>query len=55
MRGNRLARLTPYGLIGPALIAFAAVLGYPIVRLIWLSLQDFGPRSLFTGEAPFVG
>jgi N,N'-diacetylchitobiose transport system permease protein len=55
VRDSRLARLTPYGLIGPALIAFAAVLGYPIVRLIWLSLQDFGPRSLFTGEAPFVG
>jgi len=55
VRGNRLARFTPYGLIGPALIAFAAVLGYPIVRLVWLSLQDFGPRSLFTGEAPFVG
>jgi len=36
-------------------IAFAAVLGYPLVRLIWLSMQDFGPRSLFTGEAPFVG
>lgn len=26
-----------------------------MVRLIWLSVQDFGPRSLFTGEAPFVG
>lgn len=55
VRDSRLARLTPYGLIGPAVIAFAAVLGYPLVRLIWLSLQDFGPRSLFTGEAPFVG
>jgi N,N'-diacetylchitobiose transport system permease protein len=55
VRGNRFARFTPYGLIGPAVIAFAAVLGYPLVRLITLSVQDFGPRSLFTGEAPFVG
>ncbi|MGC4943272.1 carbohydrate ABC transporter permease [Kribbella sp. DT2] len=55
VRGRRLARFTPYGLIGPAVIAFAAVLGYPLVRLVWLSVQDFGPRSLFTGEAPFVG
>lgn len=54
-RASRFARLTPYGLIGPAVIAFAVVLGYPLVRLIWLSVQDFGPRSLFTGEAPFVG
>jgi N,N'-diacetylchitobiose transport system permease protein len=54
-RASRFARLTPYGLIGPAVIAFAVVLGYPMVRLIWLSVQDFGPRSLFTGEAPFVG
>jgi N,N'-diacetylchitobiose transport system permease protein len=55
VRPHRLARLTPYWLVGPAVIAFAAVLGYPMVRLIWLSVQDFGPRSLFTGEAPFVG
>ena len=54
-RARRLARFTPYGLLGPAVIAFAAVLGYPMVRLVWLSVQDFGPRSLFTGEAPFVG
>jgi N,N'-diacetylchitobiose transport system permease protein len=55
VRGSRFARLTPYGLVGPAVVAFAAVLGYPLVRLIWLSVQSFGPRSLFTGEAPFVG
>jgi N,N'-diacetylchitobiose transport system permease protein len=55
VRAGRLARLTPYGLVGPAVLAFAAVLGYPLVRLVWLSVQDFGPRSLFTGEAPFVG
>jgi N,N'-diacetylchitobiose transport system permease protein len=55
VRGSRFARLTPYGLVGPAVIAFAAVLGYPLVRLVWLSVQSFGPRSLFTGEAPFVG
>lgn len=55
VRPNRLARLTPYGLIGPSVVAFVVVLGYPMVRLIWLSVQDFGPRSLFTGEAPFVG
>src|SRR4051794_30777549 len=55
VRPYRLARLTPYGLIGPAGLAFVVVLGYPMARLIWLSVQDFGPRSLFTGEAPFVG
>lgn len=55
VRAHRIARLTPYGLIVPSVIAFVAVLGYPLVRLAWLSVQDFGPRSLFTGEAPFVG
>jgi N,N'-diacetylchitobiose transport system permease protein len=45
----------PYGLIAPAVIVLLVVLGYPMVQLIVLSTQKFDSRSLFTGEAGFVG
>ncbi|MDA5147527.1 sugar ABC transporter permease [Streptomyces sp. AD681] len=50
-RGNRVA----YLLVAPAVIVLLAVLAYPIGRLIVLSFQSFDSRSLFTGDAPFVG
>ncbi|MEU4575180.1 sugar ABC transporter permease [Nonomuraea sp. NPDC023979] len=51
---DRRSRL-PYGLVAPAVIVLAVTLGYPVVRLVVLSFQKFDSRSLFTGEAPFVG
>ncbi|MGN7704417.1 carbohydrate ABC transporter permease [Cellulosimicrobium sp. ES-005] len=45
----------PYGLVAPAVLVLVVVLGYPMVRLLMLSFQRFDARSLFTGDAPFVG
>ncbi|MEW2549989.1 sugar ABC transporter permease, partial [Streptomyces sp. NPDC047002] len=48
-------RLLPWAMVAPALAALLLVQGYPLVRLLVLSTEDFGPRSLFTGESDFVG
>ncbi|MCI2417002.1 sugar ABC transporter permease [Saccharopolyspora sp. K220] len=45
----------PWAMIAPAVLVILVVLGYPLVRLAILSFQDFGSRSLFTGEADFAG
>ncbi|MCF3963886.1 carbohydrate ABC transporter permease [Streptomyces fuscigenes] len=47
--------LLPWAMVAPALAALLLVQGYPLVRLLVLSTQDFGPRSLFTGQSDFVG
>lgn len=41
----------PYGLLVPALLALALALGYPLVRQVVLSFQEFGLAQQF-GEAP---
>ncbi|GAA3196365.1 sugar ABC transporter permease [Actinocorallia longicatena] len=45
----------PYLLLAPAAVLFALILGYPLVKLLVLSFQDFGLRALFTGTAEWVG
>ncbi|MDX6739519.1 sugar ABC transporter permease [Actinocorallia sp. A-T 12471] len=45
----------PYLLLAPAAALFALILGYPLVKLLILSFQDFGLRALFTGTAEWVG
>jgi N,N'-diacetylchitobiose transport system permease protein len=45
----------PVILFGPAGIVLAGVLGYPLVRLIINSFQDFGLRALFTGTTQWIG
>lgn len=54
-RHTQRGRVLPYALIAPAVVVLLVVLGWPVLQLVVLSLQDYGPRSLFTGEAPFVG
>ncbi|MFC7500649.1 carbohydrate ABC transporter permease [Nocardioides sp. CPCC 206347] len=41
----------PYGLVVPATIALGLALGYPLVRQVVLSLQEFGLAQQF-GQAP---
>ena len=48
-------RATPYLLLAPAALVLGLVLGYPLVRLVLLSFQDYGLRALFTGQAPWNG
>ena len=48
-------RIAPYALLAPAALVLGLVLGYPLVRLVLISFQDYGLRALFTGQAPWTG
>jgi N,N'-diacetylchitobiose transport system permease protein len=52
---RRLAPLVPYALLAPALVVLAAVLGFPLYRLVSLSFQQYGLRELFAGKGTFIG
>jgi N,N'-diacetylchitobiose transport system permease protein len=45
-------RATPYVLALPTLIVLAALLAYPVIKMIMLSFQHVTQRDLFTGESP---
>lgn len=45
----------PYALLVPAAVALLLMFGYPIVRLITLSLQSFGLKQQFGAAAEWVG
>ncbi|WP_245594381.1 carbohydrate ABC transporter permease [Actinospica robiniae] len=53
-RRRRVSAL-PYGLLAPAALILGLVVGYPLVRLVIISTQDFGLRALFTGTTPYIG
>ncbi|MEE1927652.1 sugar ABC transporter permease [Streptomyces sp. TRM 70351] len=42
----------PYLLIGPAIVAIAAVFAWPLVKTVIMSFQDMGRRELWTGATP---
>jgi N,N'-diacetylchitobiose transport system permease protein len=54
-RTRRRDRFTPYALLLPAAVVLAAVQGYPLARLVLISLQRFGLRALFTGKPEWAG
>jgi N,N'-diacetylchitobiose transport system permease protein len=54
-RARRLRPLTPYALLAPALLVLAAILGFPMYRLVSLSFQQYGLRELFAGKGTFIG
>ena len=45
----------PYLLITPSLIALGLILGYPIFKLISLSLERYGLSEIIAGEGVFIG
>jgi N,N'-diacetylchitobiose transport system permease protein len=57
--GGRSARrgrqLLPYLLVAPAAAVLATVLGYPLLRLLVMSFQEYGLAQQFGRPAPFVG
>jgi N,N'-diacetylchitobiose transport system permease protein len=53
-RGRRAGRL-PYGLLVPAVLALGLALGYPLVRQVVLSFQEFGLAQQFGRPAAWVG
>ncbi|MHC3814991.1 ABC transporter permease [Streptomyces sp. CB02488] len=48
-------RLAQWGFIAPAVIFMALFFGYPLVRNIVMSFQDYSPSTFFTGRSPFNG
>ena len=54
-RRRRSGAALPYLLLLPATAVLALVLGYPLVRLVLISFQDYGLRALFTGVVPWAG
>ena len=51
--GTRSSR--PWLLLAPALLVMGGLLLYPLVRVLVLSLQDFGLRELVSGRTDWVG
>ncbi|MBO1336378.1 carbohydrate ABC transporter permease [Streptomyces sp. VRA16 Mangrove soil] len=54
-RKPRSARLAQWGFIAPAVAFMALFFGYPLVRNVVMSFQDYSPKTFFTGDAPFNG
>src|SRR4051794_41797221 len=54
-RRHRGESLTKVFFVLPAAVAMAALFGYPVVKNLLMSLQDYGLRTFFTGEAPWFG
>lgn len=48
---SREPRFTPYLMVAPMLVVFLGILGYPFVRLIIISFQDYG-RAQVLGNKP---
>ncbi|MCL2463811.1 MAG: sugar ABC transporter permease [Micrococcales bacterium] len=47
--------VAPLLLLAPAGVVLLVVLGYPLVRVVINSFQDYGLRALFTGTTKWVG
>ncbi|MEV2256207.1 sugar ABC transporter permease [Streptomyces sp. NPDC050147] len=54
-RARRRRRLSQWGFIAPAVIFMVLFFGYPLVRNVLMSFQDFSPSTFFDGKAPFNG
>jgi multiple sugar transport system permease protein len=55
-RGGRLGEAAGKILfVVPAAIAIIVLFGYPVVKNITMSFQDYGLRTFFTGDAPWIG
>jgi|RhiMethySRZTD1v2_1073278.scaffolds.fasta_scaffold18194_6 N,N'-diacetylchitobiose transport system permease protein len=52
---RRRSSALPYVLVLPAIIVLGAMLGYPLVRLGTMSLQEYGLPQVFGKPAPWVG
>ncbi|WP_138416162.1 carbohydrate ABC transporter permease [Sinomonas gamaensis] len=56
-RRRKLRRETLYqwGFLLPAAVYLALFFGYPVVKNLVMSFQDYGTATFYTGEAPWVG
>lgn len=54
-RRARRRRLSQWGFIAPAVVFMLLFFGYPLVRNVVMSFQDFSPSTFFDGKSPFNG
>lgn len=54
-RHDRRIALTRSLFVAPAILFVAVFFGYPIVKNVTMSLQEYTTSTFFTGEAPWVG
>jgi multiple sugar transport system permease protein len=54
-RTRLISTLSRWLFIAPAVVYVAVFFGYPVVKNIVMSFQDYSTRTFFTGEAPWVG
>ena len=54
-RARRRRRLSQWGFIAPAVVFMVLFFGYPLVRNVLMSFQDYSPSTFFDGKAPFNG
>ena len=52
---RRRSSALPYGLLLPSIVVLGLMLGYPLVRLVTMSLQEYGLPQVFGQPAPWVG
>ena len=52
---RRLEEISKVLFVVPAALAIVALFGYPVVKNVAMSFQDYGLKTFFTGQAPFVG
>jgi N,N'-diacetylchitobiose transport system permease protein len=45
----------PYALVLPSIVVLGVMLGYPLVRLVTMSFQEYGLRQVFGQPAAWVG
>ena len=56
IKPNRIPKTAwPYLLILPSLLCLALILGFPIYRLITLSLEKYGLTEIIAGKGTFIG
>ena len=49
---RRLEEITKILFVVPAALAIVALFGYPVVKNVLMSFQDYGLKTFFTGKAP---
>ncbi|MBO3087717.1 carbohydrate ABC transporter permease [Cellulomonas dongxiuzhuiae] len=49
------ARLLPWLMLAPSLAVLVVITGYPLVRMLWLSVHEYERAQLLGVPAPFVG
>jgi multiple sugar transport system permease protein len=54
-RRPSLERMAQWAFVAPAVIYIGLFFGYPIVKNVVMSFQNYTTKTFFTGEAPWVG